>query len=97
MVGIIENTLTGVAVKDFDVVILACTHYPLVENLFKEVLGEIHVFDPAQAVAERVERRFWPREVGDGKLHFCISKDSEVFRNRVAQLFPNAQYEVEIL
>lgn len=83
--------------RDFDVLILACTHYPLVIDTFKRVLGDITIFDPAYAVAERVEDQFWPREVGDGATHFIITKESEQFRGFVKDLFPHASYEVEVV
>lgn len=82
----------------FDVLILACTHYPLVANVFQEVVGEkVIVFDPAVAVAERAQKLFWPQEVGNGTTHFIISQDSEVFRNRVSRVFDLAGETVEVL
>lgn len=96
--AIIEDTFGSYAGEKPAVVVLACTHYPLAIQHFHEVLGEgIAIFDPADAVASRVERRFWPREAGSGNLHFIISKDSALFRARVAEMFPNTQYEVEVL
>ena len=78
----------------FDIVILACTHYPLVAHLFARVAPDAAVFDPALAVAERAERRFWPQEVGDGRLRFAITKDSPLFRERVAGLFGPSEIDV---
>jgi glutamate racemase len=81
-----------------DVAILACTHYPLAMEAFRASIPErVGIFDPAIAVAERVEARFWPREAGDGKTRFVITKDSEVFRRYVAQLFPGIEARVEVL
>jgi len=81
-----------------DVAILACTHYPLAIDAFRvELPPHVAIFDPAIAVAERVEARFWPREAGDGKTRFVITKDSEVFRRYVAQLFPGTEARVEVL
>ena len=95
--SIIVNGFKSIDHQSYDIIILACTHYPLVTNLFKEVLGNVPLFDPADAVAERALHRFWPREVGEKKLTFCISKDSDTFRKRVATLFPNVQYVVEVV
>lgn len=78
--------------------VLACTHYPLVLNVFQRVLGEkVLIFDPAVAVAERVERRFWPREAGKGTMRFIMSKDSAPLRALVAQLFPDANPVFEVI
>ena len=55
----------------FDTLVLACTHYPLVTELFSEVVGiGVQIFDPAVRVATRVEKQFWPQEVGVARCNF---------------------------
>ena len=88
---------SGVRLSDFDVLILACTHYPLILPIFQRLFGSIIILDPAHVVAERAERELWPREAGDGKTHFVISKDSEHFRDFVKRLFPKTDYTIEVL
>jgi glutamate racemase len=95
---IIRNAFEDILINDFDILILGCTHYPLVSELFQKVVGKsVLVFDPAIAVAERVKKQLWPREIGDGKTHFVLSKESVPFRTHAAALFPNSSYTVEIL
>lgn len=94
---IIRNAFKNVKFDEFDVLILACTHYPLVTEVFKRVLGSVRLFDPALAIGERVKKRLWPREVGDGNTHFIISKDSQPFRDRVTQFFPKSEFTIEVL
>lgn len=94
---IIRNVFKDVQLGNFDAVVLACTHYPLVANIFQRVFGKVHLFDPALAVAERVKRKLWPREVGDSTTRFIISKDSQPFRDRVAQLPLIGEFSVEVL
>ena len=55
------------------------------------------ILDPAILVAERVESRFWPREAGEGTTHFVITKESETFRAFVNDLFPNTQYDIQVV
>ncbi|MEI7720329.1 MAG: aspartate/glutamate racemase family protein [bacterium] len=92
--AIIKKSFTSIDFKNFDVLILACTHYPLVLPVFQGVLAElipeqkIVLFDPALAVAERAEKMYKAVETGGGQTHFLISKDSAPFRARVAELFP---------
>jgi glutamate racemase len=82
----------------FDVLILACTHYPLVRDVFAEILPPgVIIFDPAEAVAERAKQLFWPMEVGSGTTHFIISQESEHFRTYVVTLFPGMKYTIEVL
>ncbi len=94
---IILDAFKSVKPDGVDAVILACTHYPLVLPIFQRALGTVPLFDPAIAVGERVKRRLWPREVGDGMTHFIISSDSTPFRKRVAKLFPRGGFTIEVL
>ncbi len=82
---------------DFDALVLACTHYPLVADAFRSILPGVALFDPAEAVAVAAEERLWPREAGDGTTRFLISRESPVFRQFVARLFPESAYTIEVL
>jgi glutamate racemase len=94
----IRTAFTEVDLSQFDVLILACTHYPLVARSFEKVLGkQIALFDPALAVGERVRKQLWPQEVGDGLTRFLISNDSPHFRARVAELFPGSEGSIEVI
>lgn len=84
--------------KDFDTLILSCTHYPLVKNVFERVLGkDVEIFDPSVAVAERVEEAFAKDATGSGQTRFIISQESTVFRQRVADILLDNPYTVEVL
>ncbi len=94
----IRTSLESIPKDSFRILVLACTHYPLVLSVFKRVLGdEVLIFDPADAVAERVEKEWWPREAGNGNLKFLISKDSAPFRGFVKELFPKDADKIEVL
>lgn len=91
---IIREAFSKVRPHDFDSIILACTHYPLVLASFERVLGPSPFIDPAAIVAERVKRSLG-QEAGAGRTHFVISRDSQPFRARVAGLsFGRAEIEV---
>lgn len=95
---LIVAALRDVDWDKIDVLLLACTHYPLALEIFREVVPErVFIFDPAQAVAERAHKLFWPQEVRDTKTHFLISQDSEPFRALVAKLFPDTRYTIEVV
>lgn len=95
---IIRNAFTMTPYTECDAIVLACTHYPLVQHIFQRMVGDrIAVVDPALAVAARVESRFWPREAGNGETHFALTKDSDVFRNLVGKLFPERPATFEIV
>lgn len=96
--SIVRTAVEAVDWTDVDTAILACTHYPLVLSAFRAAIPpRVDIFDPALAVAERVEERLWPREAGDGRLRFVITRDSDTFRGHVERLFPDSAYLVEVL
>ena len=96
--NIIRDSIKNVRADQFDVLILGCTHYPLVIDSFEKVLeNKMHIFDPAVAVAERVKKQLWPREMADGSVRFLLSKDSKPFRTHVARLFPGSAYPIEVV
>ena len=95
---IIRGALASNAAGSWSVVILACTHYPLVMQVFRRVLGpDVLIFDPAEAVADRVEKQWWPQEAGDGAARFVITKDSEPFRRFAADMFPKNTDAIEVI
>lgn len=55
----------------------------------------MRVVDPAVAVADRVAEQM--AEEGSGTTRFIISQDSEPFRARVAQMWPDNNYIIEVL
>lgn len=97
----IEQIITATRAScDFkpDIVILACTHYPLVGHIFQEIFDEdVLVFDPAHAVAERAKEQFWPEEVRHGERRILVSKKSDVCERLVATLFSEDNIVVEVV
>jgi glutamate racemase len=94
---IIREAFANANLHDYDLLILACTHYPLALASFEKALGELALFDPATAVAERAKKQLWPQEVGDGQIRFLISAESTPFRARVAELFPESIGTIEVV
>jgi len=84
-------------IRTSDVLILGCTHYPLVKGVFEKVLPTSKIIDPAVAVSERVATMMGSQEQGTGSTHFIISKDSQHFRERVAELAHGGEYSIEVV
>ncbi len=75
-----KNILKKIKKGEYQNIILACTHFPLVEDIFKKVfLEEIkslpNFINPAVFVAEEVLKRFGNN--GEGRLVFHFSKELE--------------------
>lgn len=84
--------------KQYDSLLLGCTHYPLVRGLIESearMFDQVGIIDPAEAVAEEVVRQFDIR--GSGRTHFVISKDSDTFRKRVGELFLASSYTIDVV
>lgn len=93
---IVRAALSSVDSDAFDTLVLGCTHYPLAIESFQRALPEKTLFDPARAVAERIERDLWPREMGYGRTAFYMSGESAQFRRLCASLFPESEFSVEV-
>ena len=96
--SIIRNVLVSVDTAAFDALTLSCTHYPLVADIFTQVLPcHIRLIDPGEAVAARVAHDWSGEQSGAGKTRFLISQDSESFRGLVAQLLPEETHTIEVV
>ena len=70
-----------------DALVLGCTHFPLLRDLFSEILGEgVEILLPAKRVAEQVSEILEQRGIANssaegGEMHFYTSdQDLDEFR-----------------
>ncbi|WP_082866191.1 glutamate racemase [Marinomonas gallaica] len=77
-----------------DTLVLACTHYPLVKNLFDEVLPLVSIVEPSRGVTAQVQRLIAIHDVPIGAE--CRSEVS-VLTNGSAQLKASLSYWVDPL
>ena len=71
--------------KETDVVLLACTHYPLLEHDLKRELGNnVRLINPAKKCAEQILRLLETQSLlkvsGEGSCQFFATDDPEKFR-----------------
>ncbi len=93
--NIIRSTFDG---EEFDTLILGCTHYPLVADIFSDILGpHVKIFDPSAGVAKRVRTLWGDGEVGTGQVQFLISKESEQFRKLAHEVLRESPYSIEVI
>ena len=97
--SILLEALTQKQGQVYDGVILACTHYPLALStlapIIKDQFGDIAIIDPGEPVAADAANAFEAH--GGGVMRFLISKESEPFRARLKNLFPDGSYTVEVI
>ena len=54
-----------------------CTHYPLIQNEIKEVLGDVNFFNGAESLAKHLKDILKDKDLlneGNGKIEFIDSK-----------------------
>jgi len=74
--------------KDLDAVLLACTHYPILEMHFRDALGEsMQVIDPAILHAERAAAVAQSGvALGLGNCKYVTNGDLEMFRTSIRMI-----------
>jgi glutamate racemase len=43
--------------KKIDILVLGCTHYPLLKNIIQDILGEVKIIDSAEEMAEKIAEK----------------------------------------
>ncbi|HEY4502284.1 MAG TPA: glutamate racemase [Candidatus Paceibacterota bacterium] len=75
-------------IHSFDILLLGCTHYPLVQDIFEDILmsqgRKASVFNPAGVVSREAIDRFHKDE--HGELTFLLSAPSPSFEKRARAL-----------
>lgn len=82
---------------DVDAVVLACTHYPLLEGHFREVLGStVAILDPAERHAERAVGLITEFGIppGSGATVCVTSGNLEQFRENVESLIGDLEPQI---
>lgn len=89
---IISVYLKELVNKKIDTIILGCTHYPLLKDTIKKVIGKnIKIIDSATAVATAVKdllgKNKLLKEKGKGRYEFYVSDDPAKFKSLGSKFF----------
>ena len=72
---------------DLDAVVLACTHYPILETHFAAALGaDVPLIDPAIVQAERVAELLGDHANESGRTRYVTNADLDAFHRNVARI-----------
>lgn len=94
--NILKEYLSHASLKEIEVLILACTHYPVVkEKIAQHFNHNIEIIDPSHVVAEAVKKRLQTENLINqqghpGLKHFYISDYTESFAAGVKIFFNEA-------
>lgn len=77
---------------DAEAATFGCTHYPLVRDLFEEVMPKAVFFDPAEPTVKAAMAKLSAEDLADarGEDHFYFSADPEMAEKLVAQAMGEA-------
>lgn len=54
---VLEEYLKNIKANNVDVLVLACTHYPLLEKVVKKIMGpKVKIINPAESVAKAIKK-----------------------------------------
>ena len=96
---VISNYLSDPILKNIDHLILACTHYPLIQNEINEYYkGKVNVIDSAKIVANHITESLklenLLKETKVTKHHFYVSNYTESFE-KSARFFFKEEVKLE--
>jgi glutamate racemase len=90
--SIVERGLQPLLQRGVDTLVLACTHYPLLIPLIREIAGpEVNVIDPSPAIARQTARLLdghglATQEAGKGEVTYVSTGDAEGLASLAARL-----------
>ncbi len=85
---VVKDSLKELSTMDVDVLILGCTHYPILQSLIQEYIGDkITIVDSASACADKLRQVLSYHDLqsekeGLGNRTFFVSDDAENFRKQ---------------
>lgn len=82
---IANRYLSPLKKKNIDTIVLACTHYPLLKPIIRDVLGRVTIIDSAIQTAKAVkqianEKKISNRGKDNGKYRFYVTDEPELFK-----------------
>ena len=80
---IIKNYLNDKKLDKIDILVLACTHYPLIQNEIISFYNEIDVIDSSKIIADYIHEELYKskilNQVNKARFNFIISNFTESF------------------
>ena len=90
--SILRKYLAPLLEQKIDTLILACTHYPLLREQIKKIVGDITIVDPATSLAEQLPAT----ESQQGEVRLIFTDEAQQLGRLVHALFgKNLRYTVQ--
>ncbi len=88
----LENTLGEY--KDIENVVLGCTHYPLIKNNIKKVLGNVKFYDGSKGIVKELKRKIEENHIKEEsrEIEFIDSKGKNSNKERFWHLIDESSW-----
>ncbi|MEA2023213.1 MAG: glutamate racemase [Actinomycetota bacterium] len=84
---LVRRYTADVVERGADTIVLGCTHYSFVADRIRGAAGDdVHVIDPAPAVARQVRRVHGDGGAGQGTVTYLTTGDADRFANQIERL-----------
>ena len=87
--------------RQIDTLVLGCTHYPLLEPVIRQVVGEgVRLVDSAEAVAETVAAElgeYASDSPGAPEHHFCVTDGPDRFGGLARRILGDSEVSLELV
>ena len=99
---IVKEYLKNLKIKNIDTLVLACTHYPLLEKTIKEVMrSKVNIINPAKSAAKEIreflkENSKIESKIKKGKNHHFYFSDEPYNFEKISHLCFNKKIKIRI-
>ena len=92
----LENWLIPMKKDNVDTIVLGCTHYPLVDDIIKRIMGnDITLIETGNAIANRLKLLSEEKgHLNQGKLEICVYHTGEINKQMIEKILENKNIEV---
>ena len=94
----ISTWLKPMKENNVDTIVLGCTHYPLVEEIIKQIMGyDITLIQTGLAIAKRLKNLSIEKgHINEGQLKISIYITSDINENMINKIFENSEHKNKI-
>ena len=95
----LEHWLKPMSLNSVDTIVLGCTHYPLVNETIKKIMGKnINLIDTGSAIAKRLQILSKQKgHINKGLLNICIYFTGEINTKMVNEIFKTSEKDNKIM
>lgn len=95
----LEKWLNPMSLNSVDTIVLGCTHYPLVNETIKKIMGNnINLIDTGSAIAKRLKILSSKKgHINEGLLNICIYFTGEINIKMVNKIFKSSEQGDKIM